>query len=323
MLTSHTNITSITPNQNENITPNQNMTPIITTNQEIYFPNEIYQKILSYITDYKILQNCRLVSHDFKFLTSLATKIKCENTLVYSYIFKLYPKVIYFNLPLNIQPDIYGSNLTYPDINKLRTLYMKFNGDLLNLLNFIEEKILNGVTLKIKTKESLYWFSLNNFAKISLHPYFNNVDEQLLDVCRTQNVYTNIGTSRLRFPVVNYYLCCHPKTLRSIDFIAPDNVSAYVYTPVSEWSSGYPLQRPFEKDPIKFFNFSIFKSNVLETYDFPVREQDLDKLKFCYPNTTNYTLYNGDTLIRRNKTISLSEKNLPSAESQIDLFFNL
>ena len=291
------------------------------------FPNEIYKRILGYISDYETLKNCRLTCQDFKYLSKYTEEISSYEKIVNEYIFTLYPELKKINIglyiPTNPRPileNLYSKNLSL--------IYMSYNGNLLNLTDFIESFILKNCKIKIRTKTSLYWLKINNFGKISSQPFFDNIDEQLIDICRTENLYTNVGVSSLRFPIKRYTLCCHPKTLRSIDFIPPSNVSSYTYQPVIESSSGYPSFRLNQSNPVKYFNFNCINhrnnTHNIITYYFPVRKEDVHLLKSSYPFLKNYSILEDNKLIfisdenKEKKEISLNDENLISAEIQID-----
>ena len=144
------------------------------------FPNEIFENILSYITDVEDICNCRLVSSNFKEIIENCREIGSFDKTVSLKFISLFPKLKHLHAATHFHENLF---------EKLDTITLRMKTkEIFNIMHFIDDFLFSKNVkklLKIYTKTSIYWISQYRYGKYEKADFeFNGIDEQLMDCCK-------------------------------------------------------------------------------------------------------------------------------------------
>jgi hypothetical protein len=286
------------------------------------FPNEIYENILSYVSDLKTLFNCRLVCFVFKEIVSNNTKIdnrdkRDEKNILSLKILSLFPKLKYLDIPIIFPFYIFE----FQNFENLERITLK-NVNILEIISSLEDMILKNKTVKIYSKNCVYWLKNGFYGKYEKYMNeFNEIDGQLMDVCRCKTLISNKKPYHY-FPVDNFiYLSSE---LTCFDYIPFRKYISFSWQPVK---SEYRDKTDFKNLNKLTETIKSFKDPYpnIKRYEMPILKDHIPHLNKIFPNIESFTIFSDMKLHNinlqntENKIIDL--KNLPTIEQYIDSFF--
>jgi len=275
------------------------------------FPNEIYENIIKYVTNLETIQNCRLVCFDWKeIINNSITKItneKRDKRIMNRKFIEIFTKLKYSEFYIKIE------NIS---IN-LNTIFLK-EIDILDNISWLEDMVLNNKTIKIYKKNCIYWLKLGFYGKYEKYVgEFNEVDGQLMDVCRCETLISNKKPYHY-FPVKNFIYLSGYNELTCFDYIPFVNIKSYSWQPVE---ANDRRKIDFQKEVEKMSQILILISNIypdINKYEIPILEKDFESIRKKFPNSQNFSILSEMNLHFKNKVINLN--NLPTSEQYIDSF---
>lgn len=280
------------------------------------FPNEIYENIIRWITDLDTICNCRLVCYDWKELVNNSvTKItneKRDKRIMKKAFLDCFSKLKHLEFYLHVRSD-------------LDVLFLK-NINILENISWLEDMVLKDKTIKIYNKNSIFWLKRGFYGKYEkYHGEFNEIDGQLMDVCRCETLISNKKPYHY-FPIKNFIYISGLNDLTCFDYIPFVNIKSYSWKPIQ---ANDRRKTNFPKEVEKMSESMTTFSNIypeIKKYEIPLLEKDLPLIQKKFPNCQSFTLLKEDFLQNLSKNFKNSENEktdlykLPTGEEYIDKF---
>lgn len=317
-------------------------------------PTEIWEIILSNISDVTSLSSCRKTCHIFReILTNRNEKIEKEKRRIFQEKIKkrnrkekeikldfllTFPKLKIADYPIVIKKynDFYNIYTLKNRLKKLRkiTLRLEIDPGLFSIFLESYPDILKEMVLKIVNLNSITWMTKNYYAKYGSDD-LNITDFNLMNVCECKHFISNYKMEKdFYFPLIESYTY-----LSTIDDLSFSDYEAPLFCKNYYW-------RPIKyEDRRKIDNLFSLSSSInlisevrpkVKTYELPILPQHIEKMKNVYFNCNSYrTLYSSDDFLNGSceekcfyyssqkifflEGIDLS--NPPDAETYIDNLF--
>ena len=274
------------------------------------FPNEIFEKVLSYVTDVKDICNCRLVSSSFKEIVENSREIGSFDKTVSLKFICLFPKLKHLRVPIHFNQNLF---------EKLDTITLRMKTkEIFDILIYLEDFLFSKNVkklLKIYTKTSIYWISQYRYGKYEKADFeFNGIDEQLMDVCKCKTLISNRKPHHY-YPVQNYVYLSTIEDLNNFDYFPSLSLFNYSWVPIKSENGNF--------ENLKSLSAAIYEMTEVNpniyTYEVPVLQEHIPYLKTIFPNLTNTLIIKDNILHSKRKQLYLN--NIISAEEYIDANF--
>lgn len=274
------------------------------------FPNEIFENILSYVTDVEDICNCRLVSNSFREIIENCREITSSSDKCISQDFiSLFPKLKHLRAPTSFHENLF---------RKLDTITLRMKTkEILNILIYLDDFLFyKNKVLKIYTKTSIYWVAAHKYGKYEKGDFeFNGIDEQLMDACKCRTLISNRKPHHY-YPVQNYVYLSAVEDLNQFDYFPSLSVFNYSWVPIK--SEFQEKECYLKKLSSTIYEMTTVNSNI-RTYEIPVLEEHIPHLKSIFPNLTNVLTIKDNILHSKRKQLHLN--NIQSAEKHLDSNF--
>jgi hypothetical protein len=309
----------------------------------MFFPNEIWEIILSNVYDPVNLSNFRQTCKLFNYILTNRTKIiKDERKNDH------FPKLSR-NKSLNLNFLYSFSNLKILDfpvqINNFKNLYkiselnlskITINIDkkntisvLLFLVSYKKEKSLKNVVFKIIQGKSIRWLTNKKYALYNSE--FEIADNYLMGLCNCKTLITN-SNYRLESSLKNLIYLSPIERLKFIDYMPPLHVKSYSWRPIA--TEDRRKINKLTKLSASINALQEVRPNI-KKYEMPILPKHSEKMKDvffnsknfavlhegnCYENYENKLVYYYSSKIYYKNGIDLD--NLPEGEDYIDSLFD-
>ncbi len=274
------------------------------------FPNEIFEKILFYVTDIQDICNCRLVSSSFKEIIENCKEISSfDKTLSLKFI-SLFPKLKHLHAATYFHENLFKNLDTITLRMKTKEIF-----DILKYLDhFLFYKNVKKL-LKIYTKTSIYWISQYRYGKYEKGNFeFNGIDEQLMDCCKCKTLISNQKPHHY-YPVQNYIYLSSIEDLTNFDYFPSLSLFNYSWVPIKSENGNF--------ENLKSLSAAIYEmtevNTNIRTYEVPILEEHIPHLKTSFPNLRNFLLLKDDILQYKRKYLKLQD--IQEAENYLDSQF--
>ncbi len=273
------------------------------------FPNEIFEKVLSYVTDIQDICNCRLVSSSFKEIIENCREISSFDKTVSLKFISLFPKLKHLHASTRFHENLFEKLDTITLRMKTKEIF-----DILKYLdNFLFSKNVKKL-LKIYTKTSIYWISQYRYGKYEKGNFeFNGIDEQLMDCCKCKTLISNRKPHHY-YPVQNYIYLSSIEDLTHFDYFPSLSLFNYSWVPIKSENGKFENLKSLSSAI-----YEIVQNTNIRTYEMPVLEEHISRLKTVFPNLKNFLLLKDDILQYKRKYLKLQD--IQEAENYLDSQF--